>query len=114
MKNRPILLITLILNLLAELIIIILVYNEVGFERLPSQFLRVVTHIILIGFIIFRKSNTALLILAIFHLLTAITHFGELQQSGWIGEIFIIYHIVVGLVIYFHDWFEMKLKIKSA
>lgn len=114
MKKRPILLITLILTLLVELIIIILVYNEVGFQRLPSQLMRVLIEAILIGFIISRKSNTALLMLAGFHLFTAITHFWGLQKSGWIGYIFIIYHIVVSLVIYFHDWFGTKLKIKSA
>jgi hypothetical protein len=90
------------------------VSNEVGFQRLPSQLIRVLIQVILIGFIISRKSNTALLMLAGFHLFTAITHFLGLQKSGWIGFIFIIYHIVVGLVIYFHDWFEMKLKIKSV
>jgi hypothetical protein len=41
-------------------------------------------------------------------------HFGGLEKSGLLGEVLMIYHIVIGAIIYFHDWVEEKLKIKSA
>jgi hypothetical protein len=113
MKHRPILMISIILSLLVELILIILVYKEVGLQRLPSQSLRILFELILIGFIISKKSNGALLTLAGFHIFSAVINFGGLEKSGLVGEILIIYHIVIGVIIYFHDWFEDKLKIKS-
>jgi hypothetical protein len=114
MKNRPILAIAIILTLLVEIIIVILVFNEVGSQRLPSQLLRILFELILIGFIFYRKSNAALLTLAGFHIFTGIVHFGGLEKSGLLGEVLMIYHIVIGVIIYFHDWVEEKLKIKSA
>jgi len=113
MKDRPILIITIILTLFVELIIIGLVFKEVGPQRLPSQILRILFQLILIGFIISKKSNAALLTLTGFHIFTAILHFGAFEKSGLVGMLFIIYHIVIGVIIYFHDWFEEKLKIKN-
>ncbi|MBF7092642.1 hypothetical protein IUY40_13985 [Flavobacterium sp. ALJ2] len=114
MKDRPILITTIILTLFVELIIIGLVFKEVDSQRLPSQILRVLFQLILIGFIISKKSNAALLALTGFHIFTAILHFGALDKSGLVGVLFIIYHIVIGVIIYFHDWFEEKLKIKNT
>ena len=114
MKDRPILITTILLTLIVELIIIGLVYKEVGAQRLPSQILRVLFQLILIGFIISKKSNPAFLTLTGFHIFTALVHFGSFEKSGLVGVLFIIYHIVIGVIIYFHDWFEEKLKIKST
>ena len=114
MKDRPILTIAIILTLLVELIIVFLVFREVGSQRLPSQLLRIFFELILIGFIVSKKSNGALLLLAGFHIFTGLMHFGSLEKSGLVGEILMIYHIVIGIIIYFHDWFEDKLKIKRA
>ncbi len=114
MRDRPILMIAIILTLIIELVIIILVFKEVGSQRLPSQVSRGLFQLILIGFIISKKSNAALLILAGFHIFTGIMHFGALEKSGLIGEILMVYHIVIGVLIYFHDWFEQKLKFKSV
>nr|WP_315154526.1 hypothetical protein [uncultured Flavobacterium sp.] len=114
MKDRPILMIAIILSLLFELILIILVYREVGSQRLPSQLLRILFQLTLIGFIISKKSNNALLTLAGFHIFSALINFGGLEKSGLVGEILIFYHIAIGIIIYFHDWFEDKLKIKNT
>ena len=113
MKNRPILITAIILSLFVELLLIILVYKEIGSERLPSQSIRILFQLILIGFIISKKSNGALLTLSGFHIFSAFINFGGLEKSGLVGEILIIYHIAVGVIIYFHNWFEDKLKIKS-
>lgn len=114
MKNRPILMIAIILNLVVELILIILVYREVSSQRLPSQILRILFQLTLIGFITSKKSNTALLTLSGFHIFSAVLNFGGLEKSGLVGEILIIYHIAIAVIIYFHDWFEDKLKMKKT
>ena len=66
------------------------------------------------GFIIYRKSYAALLILAGFHIVTALIHLMSLGKSGWMGEIFLLYHLIVAVVIYFHDWFEKGLRLKKS
>ena len=114
MKKRPVLILAIILTLIVELILILLVYNKVGHERLPSQIGRLIFQLICISFIIFRKSNIALFLLSGFHVITALYFFYMNSSSDLTEKLFGFYHICIGIMIYFHDWIENKLKIKNV
>ena len=78
MKERPILITAIIISIIVELIIIFLVYDKIGTERLPKQSIRLFLQVVLIVFIIKEKSNKALLILASLHIFS-----GLLPGEGW-------------------------------
>ena len=113
MKKRPILFIAIILTLIIELILIFLVFIKVGEERLPFQLVRVFVQLFFIYLVIVNKSNTGLFLLAAYHIVTGL--FG-IYSSGFevlLVQILTAYHFVIGLVIYFHDWIESKIGIKT-
>jgi hypothetical protein len=106
MKERPILITAIILSLIVEFIIILLVFNKIGSERLPAQSIRLFIEIVLISLIVIKKSNKALLVLAGLHIFTGLLQWGTIHSSGIVGQILSIYHFVIALLIYFHDYLE--------
>ena len=110
MKKRPVLYLAMILSLVIELILIIAVYIKIGDEHLPRQIGRFVIQIILILIISMRTSNTALFLLMTYHILSGIFIFYSDNATDLLGIALILYHTVIGLAIYFHDWIEEKCK----
>ena len=112
MKQRPILISAIILTLIIELILIILVYNKVGTERLPSQIGRLTIQLILIFWVLSTKSNVGLFLLAGYHIVSGIFGLSSKGSTELLGQILIGFHIIIGIVIYFHDWIENKIEKK--
>ena len=108
---RKILVFAILLSLIVDLILIILVYLQVGSERLPQQLIRFTFEIILATIILRSKSsNIVLLILSGFHIITALIYFSRFEMFTF-EFYFGIYHLSIGLLIYFHDTIQSKLKI---
>ncbi|MET2986130.1 hypothetical protein [Aureibaculum conchae] len=109
MKNRPILISAIILVIIIEVVLMILVYHKIGDERLPGQVVRLLFQLILIAFILIRKSNIALLILSGYYIITGIYALYMLSNPNSIELAYGLYIIGIGILIYFHDWIESKL-----
>ena len=114
MKDRPVLISAIILTLIVELILMILVYNKVGSERLPSQIGRLIFQLIFITLILSRKSNVGLFLLTAYHIVSGLLIWYSSNSAELFGKTLIGYHIGIGLIIYFHDFIESKLKIKNV
>ncbi|WP_248722600.1 hypothetical protein [Seonamhaeicola sp. ML3] len=114
MKERPILISAIILTLIIEIILMILVYNKVGEERLPSQLGRLTIQLILISWVLSSKSNTGLFLLAGYHIISGIFRLNSKGSTELLGQILIGFHTAIGIAIYFHDWIENKIGIKKT
>ena len=114
MKERPILILAITLTLVVELILMILVYNKVGPERLPSQIGRLIIQLILIFWVLSSKSNVGLFLLAGYHIVSGIFGLSSKGSTELLGQILIGFHIIIGVIIYFHDWIENKIGIKKT
>ncbi|PKG51073.1 hypothetical protein [Olleya sp. 1-3] len=114
MKERPILILGIALTLAVEVILIILVYNKVGAERLPSQIGRLIFQLILIFWILSSKSNIGLFLLASYHIISGLFGMYSKGSAELLGQILIGFHLIIGIVIYFHDWIESKIGIKNV
>lgn len=113
MKKRPILFGAIIITLTIELILIFSVYHKVGEERLPFQLVRVFVQLFFIYLVIVNKSSTGLFLLAAYHIVTGLFGMYSSGSEVLLGRMLIIYHFVIGLLIYFHDWIESKMGIKT-
>lgn len=114
MKERPILILAIALTLAVELILMILVYNKVGTERLPSQIVRLIFQLILIFWILSSKSNIGLFLLAGYHIISGLFGMYSKGSAELLGQILIGFHLIIGVVIYFHNWIENKIGIKNV
>lgn len=109
MKNRPILKITLLLTILVEIVLVVTLFNRIGFERLPFQLLRILFQLILISIILYRRSEIALFVLVGYHVIIGLQGLFGSSSSILLVQVLAVYHLVIGVVIYFHDWLEDKL-----
>lgn len=114
MKERPVLYIAMVISLLIEILLIILVYIQVGDEKLPTQLGRLAIQILLMSWIITQKSTTGLFLLTAYHILSGLFILYSDSATAIFGIIIMMYHFIVGLLIYFHDWVEEKLGITST
>lgn len=114
MKERPILISAIILTLIVELILMALVYNKVGGERLPSQTGRLIFQLILIFWVLSSNSNIGLFLLAGYHIVSGLFGMYSKGSTELLGQILIGFHFIIGIVIYFHDWIESKIGIKNV
>ena len=112
MKDRPILKLAIILTIIVEIILMVLVYNKIGGERLPTQIGRLVVQLMLIFWILNNKSNIGLFLLTAYHIVTGLFGMYSKGSIELLGQILIGFHIIIGLIIYFHDWIENKIGIK--
>jgi hypothetical protein len=113
MKERPVLISAIIITIIIELTLIVLVYNKVGTQRLPSQIGRLSIQLILIFWIFGSKSNIALFLLAGYHIISGIFGLYSKGSAELLGQLLIGFHLVIGIIIYFHDWIESKIGIKT-
>ena len=114
MKKRPILIVAIALTLAVELILMILVYNKVGAERLPSQIGRLIFQLILIFWILSSKSNIGLFLLTAYQIISGLFGLYSKGSTELLGQILIGFHFIIGIIIYFHDWIENKIGIKNV
>lgn len=114
MKNRPILISAIILTIIVEIILMILVYNKVGGERLPSQIGRLTVQLILIFWVLSSKTNTGLFLLAGYHIVSGMFGMYSKGSTELLGQVLIGFHFIIGILIYFHDWIENKIGIKNV
>jgi len=105
MKQRPILISAIILTLIVEVVLMVLVYNKIGGERLPSQLGRLTVQ--LIFWVLSSKSNTGLFILTAYHIVSGLIGMYSKSSTELLGQ------LLIGLVIYFHDWIENQIRIKN-
>src|SRR5690554_2693778 len=109
MKERPVLISAIVLTLIVELILIALVYNKVGGERLPSQIGRLIFQLTLIFWVLSSKTNIGLFLLAAYHIVSGLFGMYSKGSAELLGQILIGFHLIIGVVIYFHDWIENKI-----
>jgi len=114
MKERPVLISAIILSIIIELVLMFLLYDKIGGERLPFQIVRLFFQIICVFLILTSKSKTGLFLLAAYHIISALFSFYSNESAELLGQIFIAYHFTIGLVIYFHDCIESKIGIKNV
>ncbi len=114
MKKRPVFVSAIILTIIVELILMILVYNKVGGERFPSQIGRLTVQLILIFWVLSRKSNIGLFLLVAYHIVSGLFGMYSKGSTELLGQILIGFHFIIGIVIYFHDWIENKIGIKNV
>ena len=114
MKNRPVLISAIILTIIVEIILMGLVYNKVGGERLPAQIGRLTVQLILIFWVLSSKTNTGLFLLAGYHIVSGLLGINSKGSAELLGQILIGFHFIIGIVIYFHDWIENKIGIKNV
>ena len=113
MKERPVLISAIVLTLIVELILMALVYNKIGAERLPSQIGRLIFQLILIFWVLSSKSNIGLFLLAGYHIVSGLFGMYSKGSTELLGQILIGFHFIIGIIIYFHDWIESKIGIKK-
>ena len=106
MKNRILLKIILGFTILVELVMMVMVYQKIGNERLPIQIGRLVFQLFLMVFILTEKSKTATFILAGFHMITSMLHF--YAELGWLSILLGSFHLIFGMIIYFNTEIEEK------
>jgi len=114
MKERPILILAILLTIAVELILIILTYNKVGYIRLPYQIGRLTFQLFLIFWILSSKSNIGLFLLAGYHIISGLLGIYSKVSTELLGQVLIGFHLIIGIVIYFHDWIESKIGIKNV
>jgi hypothetical protein len=112
MKDRPVLKVAILISLLVEILLIILVFRKAGWERMPVQLVRIFIQINLALLILFQKSNVSLFILSGYHILASVYAWGFGDMRETVIIILAVYHFITGLVIYFHEWLEEKIKSK--
>ncbi|NRD19896.1 hypothetical protein HNV08_07530 [Winogradskyella eckloniae] len=112
-KQRPILIIAIVISLAIEILLIVSVYSNVGSERLPAQIGRLVFQLIFMVWALTSKSNTALFVLMAYHLVTGFIILNSNTASELIAKGLIAYHILIGLMIYFHEYIEGQLFSKN-
>lgn len=115
MKDKPVLTSAILLTLAIEIVLMILVYNEIGGKRLPIQIGRLIVQLIFIGLTYSKARSVGLYLLTGFHIFIGLiilvnqVHDGETLKMS-----FGIYHLAIGLIIYFHDWIEDAIPSKST
>ncbi|WP_299887790.1 hypothetical protein [uncultured Lacinutrix sp.] len=114
MKDRPVLILAIILTVVVEIILMVLVYNKIGGERLPTQIGRLIVQMILILWVLNSKSNVGLFLLMAYHIVIGLFGMNSRGSAELLGQILIGFHLIIGLVIYFHDWIENRIGIKNV
>jgi hypothetical protein len=111
LHDRPILIAALALTILVEILLIVLVYVQIGPVRLPHQVIRTALQLFLMMPIVLSRSHLALLALAGFHIFSAMFGLSRTDLDG-VRITMSIFHVVIAFTIYFHDvlekWFIVR------
>lgn len=112
MKNRPILKIAILITLVVHLVFIFAL-DSLGADSVLPQMGKLFLQLILIYFVLERKSKFALWLLAGYHVFVGIFLVGSTVSAEFIGQVFIVFHLMMAVVIYFHDYIEEKFNLPS-
>ena len=108
LSKKPTLKIALLLTIVFELIIIYLVYNKIGGERLPTQLIRLGLQITFFLILIEKPSKIILYLLTFYHVFTAISIAPDFFKVDYVGQLVFVYHIVLILLIFFNTNLDLK------
>ncbi len=103
MKNHPVLFAAILVSLLLDAVVIVLVNLTIGPERLSSQLIRFAFQLFCVALIFSKWKRASIFMLSGFHIFSGLIHS---ERVGTIHLVFLIYHILLGLTIYFHTWIE--------
>lgn len=113
MKQNPVLFAALLFTLLIEFIVITITYINIGPERMTVQGIRVFLQVLVILSIL-THSKRGLFLLVAYHIIIGLDAFVLRDLSNLFVLALGVYHIIIGLIIYFHDYIEENiLKIKT-
>lgn len=87
----------------------VLVYNKIGGARLPFQITRLIVILFFILLIFSARHNWGLFLLTAYHMFSGLFILFFKDAEGFFEQLFGAYHIILGFVIYFHDWIEDRL-----
>lgn len=107
-KKNPVLKTSLVLTIIIEIILAILTYNAVGMERLPIQIGRMIVQLLFIFSILFNNRK-GLLVLVGYHIIVGLMGLYSSDDNHLIVSSLGIYHLTIGIIIYFHDYIEDKI-----
>ncbi|WP_417589747.1 hypothetical protein [Owenweeksia hongkongensis] len=110
MKKHPILVSAILLTLIIEVFLIVAIYMKIGDERLPGQMFRLGIQIIGIALLFSERFSWGLFIVTAYHVMIGVLTLGKFSSLEGIEIGFGVYHLLMGFLIYFHYWFEDKIR----
>lgn len=114
LNKKPTLKIALLLTVLFEIIIIYLVFQKTEGERLPTQLIRLGIQITLFLILIEKPSKVTLYILTFYHVFTTLSLAPEFFKIDFVGQLVLVYHIVLTFLIFFNITLDLKWFNRSA
>jgi hypothetical protein len=84
----------------------VLIFNAVGGGKLPFQLIRLIIQLVLITIAIGDKAKTILFLLVAYHIFSCVSNLYAISTNGLFGVILGSYHLLIGLVIYFHEYVD--------
>ena len=107
MKN-PTLFFCVFLTIIVEVIVAYLVYQKIGNERISISIVRLIIQLIIL--ISIPNFKVGLYLLTFYHLILCLVFFTKGISFDVINFIFGLYHFLIGLLIYFNEEIDIKLK----
>ncbi len=108
-ETRPILIIALVTALIFEIVLMLMVYSQIGGARLPYQIARLIFQIVLSLIIVFYNSKGTIFVLTGYHIFAGLQNLASIETNGIIALGFFTFHISIALLIYLHKWFDKTL-----
>ena len=109
MKHKPTLGIAFLIMILFEIILMVLVYNKIGADRLPIQIIRLVVQVTLFLILFEKRSKIILYILTFYHILVAIPLITESNTIDITGKCVLFYHLALTMLIFFNVNIDLRL-----
>lgn len=102
MKQKPTITIAFLLTIIFELTLMIMVYQKIGADRLPTQIIRLVVQVTLFLILFEKPSKTLLYILTFYHVLVALPLIPKFLNLDITGQLVLGYHVLLTVLIFFH------------
>ena len=109
MKQKPTLKIAFLITVLFEIILMVLVYNKIGADNLPTQIVRLAIQTTLFLILFEKRSKIILYILTFYHVLIALPLITEFNTIDMTGKSVFIYHLVLTILIFFNVNIDLRL-----
>lgn len=100
--------ICLLLTLFFEIVVATLVYNEIGNGRVTISIFRLIIQLILLVGILLSNSRIPIYIITFYHVIIGLVFL--VNDVTVTNVAFGLYHFVIGLMIYFYEEIDLKLK----
>lgn len=99
------------ITILFELTVAVLVSDKIEDERLYINIGRLFVQLVILIFTLNSTSKIGLYVLVFYHVLLALTFLSKGLSIDTISLIFGIYHVLIGLMLYFNEEIDEKLKV---